>query len=99
MAADGAGGQTVDVWITFFACEGDGYCGTMANGEVVHLGAAACGYAFKLGQRFYLAGQTYVCADRGLGPYWWVDIWFQTAEEGFAWLSRVGSYGTVRMLP
>ena len=92
-------GGKVDVAITIFACEGDGYCGAMANGRVVHEGAAACGYSFELGQRFHVlgdpTGREYICSDRGLGPYHWVDIWFQTAEEGYAWLSQTGDYGTV----
>ncbi len=103
VAADGPGGQTVDVLITFFACEGDGYCGTMANGQPVHEGAAACGQAFPLGTRFRLVGdptgRDYLCEDRGFGPYYWIDVWFPTATEGYAWQAIVGSYGTVRLLP
>jgi hypothetical protein len=103
LAADGAGGQAVDVWITFFACQGDGYCGTMANGQVVHEGAAACGGGMALGQRFTIrndpTGRVYECTDRGLGSWWWVDIWFPAAADGYAWVAQVGNYGTVRLLP
>lgn len=96
---DGSIRGAVDVWITIFACVGDGYCGTMANGVRVHSGAAACGWAFDLGRHFSIvgdpAGTIYECEDRGLGGAYWVDIWFWSAEEGFAWLAQVGDYGTV----
>ena len=98
--AEGRGGE-IDVAITIFACAGDGYCGLMANGQVVHEGAAACGGGMALGQRFTIrddpTGRVYKCEDRGLGPWLWVDIWFPTAEEGYAWLAQVGSYGKVRL--
>jgi hypothetical protein len=98
----GDGPEAVDVHITFYACDGDStgrYCGTMANGRRVHEGAAACGYAFDLGQGFRIVGdptgREYVCEDRGRGGAYWVDIWFQAAEEGYAWLAQVGSYGRI----
>ena len=105
MAPDDAGVATLDVQVTFYACEGDGtgsYCGAMANGAIVHEGAAACGYAFELGQRFRIlgdpTGREYQCEDRGLGPYAWVDIWFPTAEEGWPWLAQTGTWATVEVL-
>jgi len=71
----------------------------MANGEYVHPGAAACGSAFALGRRFTVVGdptgRVYRCEDRGLGPALWVDIWFPTVEEGWAWIAQVGSQGRI----
>lgn len=96
---DAASGGGIDAAITIFACEGDDYCGLMANGQAVHQGAAACGYALALGARFVVAGdptgRVYQCEDRGYGPYWWVDIWLPTAAEGYAWLAQVGSQGRI----
>lgn len=67
----------------------------MADGEDVHEGAAACGYAWELGTRFTLegdpTGRTYVCEDRGLGPWLWVDLFFWDEADGYAWLAVVGS--------
>lgn len=62
------------------------------------MGGAACGYGFRLGQAFILDGQRYVCNDRGLGPYYWVDVFFWDEAAGYAWQSRVGNYGTVRLI-
>src|SRR5439155_8107301 len=66
------------VALTFYNCygQGGGYCGGMAGGTGVYEGAAACGYEFRLGQRFSLGGRDFVCEDRGLGPYDWIDIFF-----------------------
>ena len=93
--------EGIPVAVTFYACEGDGYCGTMSNGETVHPGAAACGYAFDLGMRFTLAGdpteRTYTCKDRGLGPYHWVDIFFASTNEGFAWQALVDTSGQIHI--
>ena len=76
--------QMVDVAITFYICPP--FCGRMASGRVVYDGAAACGYAFELGQRFTLAGKQYTCEDRGMGPAYWVDIWWAgSLEGGYEW--------------
>ncbi len=83
------------VAVTFYSCEGGGFCGTMANGVQVYEGASACGYAWPLGTRFTLEGdpteRTYVCEDRGLGPWLWVDIFFWDEADGYAWQEVVGS--------
>ena len=86
-------GESVDVWITFYTCPP--YCATTASGVSVHVGGAACGYGFALGQQFLLVGSRYTCNDRGGGPRYWVDIFFWDEAEGYAWLAQVGSYGTV----
>ena len=99
------GGQEVVCDLTFYTCIGGygAYCGTMANGQVVFPGAAACGYAFMLGQRFQIVddptGRIYECCDRGLGPYWWIDIWFYDIAEGQAWRNQLGNPVTIRLLP
>lgn len=71
----------------------------MANGEVVHPGAAACGYGFELGMRFTLAGdptgRTYTCEDRGRGPHFWIDIFFTNSDAGWIWQEIVGATGTI----
>ena len=92
---------SIDVWVTFYTCPP--YCGAMANGERVYDGAAACGYGFALGQRFSIendpALRTYVCADRGLGAWNWVDVWFSDYADGRAWRDQLPTYVTVRLLP
>ena len=89
----------IPVSITFYLCPP--FCSTMTNGETVHLGAAACGYAFELGMRFTLAGdptgRTYTCKDRGGGPYHWVDIFFTNSAAGWAWQEIVGATGTIHI--
>lgn len=94
-------GEAVSVSITFYTCPP--YCGAMANGQPVYEGAAACGYAFELGQRFRIlgdpTGRTYLYADRGLGGYWWVDIFFAEETAGRAWARQVGTRGTIELLP
>ena len=92
---------SIDVWVTFYTCPP--YCGAMANGERVYDGAAACGYGFALGQRFSIENdptlRIYVCADRGAGPEYWVDIFWADAAAGWEWQQAVGSDGAVRLLP
>jgi hypothetical protein len=71
----------------------------MANGEIVYGGAAACGGFLALGQRFQIehdpTGRVYVCADRGLGGWYWIDIFWADSSAARLWLAEVGSYGTV----
>ena len=78
--------------LTFYNCygQGGGYCGGMSSGVGVYEGAAACGYGFPLGQRFRLGGRDFVCEDRGLGPYEWVDIFFWDYAAGRAWRDNFG---------
>jgi len=61
-------------FITGYYCEfdsgyyGDGgnFCGTMANGEIVHEGAAACGPSYEFGTVFEIEGYGEVtCKDTG----------------------------------
>lgn len=89
--------ESVDVWITIYLCPP--YCGAMANGEIIYDGAVACGYGFDLGQRFVILAdstrRTYTCSDRGLGPLYWVDVFFVDVQAGWDWLVQVGNYGTV----
>ena len=84
---------------TFYDCSNQRFCGTMANGQVVFPGAAACSYNMPFGTRFRLendpAGRVFVCADRGALSSSWVDIWFHDAAEGWAWQSIVGIRSTI----
>lgn len=104
---EGAIGETVGgVTLTFYTCVGDStgaYCGTMASGQPVHRGAAACGYAWEMGQRFRILrdpnpGTIYTCLDRGGGPNLWVDLWFYDVTEGRAWRNQLPRYVTVELL-
>ncbi len=88
------------VHLTFYTCppfcvDGD----RMANGQPLHEGAATCGYALEMGQRFLFNGTEYVCEDRGGGPYSWVDFWKPTYVVGQAWQAEVGMSGTIELLP
>ncbi len=49
----------------------------MANGLPAHPGAAACGYAWETGTSLLIVAtnQVVTCADRGAGPWYWVDVW------------------------
>ena len=69
--------------------------GIMANGERVHLGAAACSRWMPFGTRLELPdGWVVTCKDRGLGDrYWkgWVDVWAPSNTWGRA--NVTGAYG------
>lgn len=71
----------------------------MASGQVVYEGAVACGYSWALGTRIEIegdpTGRVYVCEDRGLGPYYWLDVFFWEYADGRAWRNAIG-YGPVR---
>ena len=73
----------------------------MASGAQVYEGASAGGYAWPLGTRFTLEGdptlRIYICEDRGLGPWLWVDIFFQDEAGGYAWQASVGTLATARL--
>lgn len=94
-------GEAIDVWLTIYSCPP--YCGLMANGEPVYDGAAACGYGLALGQRFRIENdptlRDYVCSDRGLGPQYWVDIFFRDPGAGWDFLAQVGTQGRIVLLP
>ena len=98
----GAAPVGVEATITYYYCrqgttgigDGGGFCGHMANGEIVHAGAAACARGL-LGQRFRVVGdplgRTYTCKDTGsavLGQH--RDIWFDLSDDGAGWIVQVG---------
>ena len=101
-----APGTTVS--LTFYVCSGappgfqDGYCGTMASGNTVYEGAAACGYGLALGQQFRIAGdssgQLFTCEDRGLGPWWWIDVFRWDYSEGRAWRHGFGESVAIELV-
>lgn len=85
-------GGTLTVALTFYNCYGlgGGYCGAMSSGVGVYEGAAACGEGLPLGTRFSIVGEgrIYVCEDRGLGDYYWIDIFFWDYASGRAWRNQ-----------
>ena len=89
--------EGIPIALSFYTCPP--FCGTMTNGETVHEGASACGYAFELGMRFTIdgdpTGRTYTCKDRGSGPYYWTDIFFTNSATGWAWQEIVGTTGMI----
>ena len=91
LAADGTGGQAVDVWITFYTCPP--YCGDPAGPLPLGEGQAACDPAY-MGRRFALNGADYVCNDTG-SAVWGahVDLFFWSAADGWAYLARYGTSG------
>lgn len=102
----------VEVKVTVYGCRiseelrasgfQGGYCGAMANGEVVWEGAAACGSAFPLGLAFRLrgdpTGRTYTCTDRGRLQDYQVDVFFAEVGAGLAWLDQVGTRSQIEIL-
>lgn len=92
-------GSSLTSTVTFYTCSGGGFCGPMAAGPVVFAGAAACSYDLPFGTRFYIAddpGQrVFTCLDRGLLTPTWVDLWFQTPDEGWAFQSIVGTHSSI----
>jgi hypothetical protein len=95
-------GLVTDVNVTFYDCLVQGFCGAMYNGEQVYEGAAACSWNLPLGTRFVIegdpTGRTYVCADRGYLPDTWVDIFFHSPADGWAWQSSVGRYSSILII-
>ena len=91
-------GTVMGAHATFYTCAGGGFCGAMANGQQVFSGAAACSYDLAFGTRFFLnadpARTVYTCLDRGAISATWVDIWFYSPAEGWAWQSMIGSVYT-----
>ncbi len=79
---------------TFYSCLNNGFCGTMANGQQVFPGAAACSTNLPFGTRFFLnadpARTVYTCLDRGALAATWVDVWFYDSADGWAWQSMIG---------
>ena len=95
-------GLVTDVNVTFYDCVVQGFCGAMYNGEQVYEGAAACSWNLPLGTRFVIegdpTGRTYVCADRGYLADTWVDIFFHSPTDGWAWQSSVGRYSSILII-
>ena len=104
--------ETVEAPLSYYYCnqgtlavsigDGGGWCGTMANGAVVHEGAAACARDF-LGQRFRIVGDPrsliYTCTDTGSavgGQH--RDIWFDNSDDGYRWIVEVGYSAEVEIL-
>lgn len=69
--------------------------GVMADGNRVHVGAAACSRWMPLGTHLRLPDDWVItCEDRGLGDrYWsaWVDVWAPSRSWGQA--NVLGVYG------
>lgn len=99
----GTPGRVIDaVRILYTTCEGDGACGAMASGRLVHPGAAACNPSLApFGTRLRIRGwdQEVVCED--IHPTmqgWYVIVWFATEAEGQAFRQRVGPTASVEVL-
>ena len=74
----------------------------MASGSVVYEGAAACGYAYELGQRFTIDGdptaRVYTCEDRGAGAGQWIDVFWYDYARGRAWRNQLPTHVTITLL-
>ena len=104
-------GSVVETTISFYYCrqgetyasgDGGGFCGAMRDGSIVYDSAAACAFTY-LGQKFRIVGdpteRVYTCADTGSAVHGMHrDIWFETAEDGWAWLASVGSIAVLEIL-
>jgi hypothetical protein len=97
-----AGPYTMTAMLTFYDCLGQGFCGEMANGVVVHEAAAACSYDLALGTMFMISGdptgRTYTCEDRGLLVNTHVDIFFNDPADGYRWQAQMGMSGTLEII-
>lgn len=81
-------GEGIWAKVTGYYCEdvggywgdGGGWCGQMANGEVVHEGAAACGYGWEMGQELHIEEPplNVTCKDRGHLEDYQVDVFSET---------------------
>jgi hypothetical protein len=95
-------GEIYEVNVTFYDCLNQGFCGAMYSGVQVFEGAAACSWDLPLGTRFVIEDdptrRIYVCADRGLLPDTWVDIYFYSPSDGWAWQGSVGRHATLLIL-
>ena len=94
VAAPVASEPEVEVFVTAYYCEqvagwplgdGGGYCGSMANGETVHSGAAACGSSWELGTVLDISGGVgrVTCKDRGYLGASQVDVFLRTNADVF----------------
>jgi hypothetical protein len=87
------------VYVTFYACVGNGFCGATASGVQAQPGVAACSYNLPFGTKFVIASdpsqRVFTCLDRGaIGPTW-VDIWFYDVADGYAWQAAVGTHSDI----
>jgi len=95
--------------ISYYFCErgadpagwgdGGGFCGGMANGQIVHEGAASCA-RHRMGEQFRIdgdpTGRTYTCTDTGGAVYdGHRDIWFANSDEARQWWLVVGTTALV----
>jgi hypothetical protein len=95
--------------ITYYYCErgenpawwgdGGGFCGAMANGQIVHTGAASC-VSYRMGERFRIQGdpteRVYTCTDTGGAVHdGHRDIWFADSDTARRWWLEVGSRAVV----
>ena len=86
---------TVDVRLTYYHETGD----PMYNGVYPRPGAAACSWDFPIGTILSTAnGDVLFCADRGMLPERWVDVFVETQEEGQRLTSHYGPYTRMRVL-
>ena len=104
-------GEKYTASLSFYYCganggprvgDGGGFCGHMANGQVVHPGAAACAATY-MGQRFRVEGdpygRIYTCTDTGGAVHGMHrDIWFDDAGVAWAWLQTVGFTATIEIV-
>jgi hypothetical protein len=88
--------------VTFYACVGNGFCGTMASGLAPFEGAAACSGNLAFGTKFIIdsdpSQRVFQCLDRGALAATWVDVWFYDAADGWAWQSLVGTSSTITIV-
>jgi hypothetical protein len=95
-------GRIDDVDLTFYSCLGEGFCGAMANGEIVHQGAVACSFDLPLGTVLRIVGDPteryYVCKDRGLLTATWVDVYWYDDADGWDWQAAVGRLGSIEII-
>lgn len=104
--------ERVEATLSYYYCtrgsisasigDGGGWCDAMANGEVVHQGAAACDRS-RLGERFRIVGDplglTFECKDTGSAVHGHHrDIWFDLSDDGYRWIVEVGYRATIEIL-
>ena len=62
------------------------------TGDPAREGDMGCGYGFALGSTFEIIGEgrLHTCSHRRAGPEYWVDVYFDDADKGWAWLVNFG---------
>jgi hypothetical protein len=95
------GGYQLSSRLTFYSCE-EGFCGVTASGAQVGPGVAACSYNLAFGTQFRIVGDPtgsiWTCLDRGWLSDTWVDVWFYSNAEGYAYTGMLGQYVTIEIL-